>query len=128
MLLCEYGFMRTTIELPDPVFRRMKAVAAMRGSTIKEFVQRAVERELAPALTKPNKKGHRVKLPLIKGTPGYVIHPVTGADVDELLFGEREVGSARGKKRRGGKLPLIEGAGHIIKPLTGEEMEELLFG
>jgi hypothetical protein len=87
MLLCEYGFMRTTIELPDPVFRRMKAVAAMQGSTIKEFVQRAVERELTPALTKPNKKGHRVKLPLMKGPPGLVIHPVTGADVDELLFG-----------------------------------------
>jgi hypothetical protein len=87
MLLCEYGFMRTTIELPDPVFRRMKAVAAMQGSTIKEFVQRAVERELAPALTKPNKKGHRVKLPLIKGPPGHVIRPLSGEEMDELLFG-----------------------------------------
>jgi hypothetical protein len=120
--------MRATIELPDPIFRRMKAVAAMQGSTIKDFVRRAVERELAPMLTKPNKRGHRVKLPLTKGTPGHVIQPVTGADVDEMLFGEREAGSARGKKRRGGKLPLIEGAGHVIKPLTGEEMDELLFG
>jgi len=128
MLLCEYGFMRTTIELPDPVFRRMKAVAAMQGSTIKEFVQRAVERELAPALTKPNKKGHRVRLPLIKGTSGHVIHPVTGADVDEILFGEIDAASARARKRRGGRLPLIRGAGQVIKPLSGEEMDELLLG
>jgi hypothetical protein len=84
MLLCEYGFMRTTIELPDPVFRRMKAVAAMQGSTIKEFLQRAVERELESAQAKKRRGG---KLPVIKGPPGLVIHPVTGADIDELLFG-----------------------------------------
>ena len=76
--------MRTTIDLPDPVFRRMKAVTALRGSTIKEFVQTAVERELGPA---PKRKGKRVKLPLIRGTPGHVIKPITGADIDELLLG-----------------------------------------
>jgi hypothetical protein len=84
MLLCEYGFMRTTIELPDLVFRRMKAVAAMQGSTIKEFVQRAVEHELGAPQAKKRRGG---KLPVIKGPPGLVIHPVTGADIDELLFG-----------------------------------------
>jgi hypothetical protein len=92
--------MRATIELPDPIFRRMKAVAAMQGSTIKEFVLRAVERELAPVLA--NKKGHRIA--------------------------EREPGSTTAKKRRGGKLPLIQGAGRVIRPLSGEEMDELLFG
>jgi hypothetical protein len=39
--------MRTTVELPDPVFRKMKAAAALQGSSIKQFVQRAVERELS---------------------------------------------------------------------------------
>jgi hypothetical protein len=84
MLLCEYGFVRTTIELPDPVFRRMKAVAAMQGSTIKEFVQRAVEHELGPAPA--NRKGHRVKLPLIRGKEKRVLS-LTNADIDEVLFG-----------------------------------------
>lgn len=78
--------MRATIELPDPIFRRMKAVAALQGSTIKEFVQRAVERELSPALTKTNKKGHRAKLPLIHGKEKRVLS-LTNADIDEVLFG-----------------------------------------
>lgn len=118
--------MRTTIELPDPVFRRMKAVAAMQGSTIKEFVQRAVERELAPSLKQPNKKSHRVKLPLIRGKEKRTLS-LTNGQIDEALF-EQEAEPGPTKKRRGGKLPLIRGAGHVIKPLTGEEMDELLFG
>jgi hypothetical protein len=76
--------MRTTIELPDPIFRRMKAVAALEGTTIKDFVQKAVERELGP---KPPRKGHRVKLPLIRGTPGHTIKPLTREEIDELMFG-----------------------------------------
>jgi hypothetical protein len=78
--------MRATIELPDPIFRRMKAVAALQGSTIKEFVRRAVERELAPSLKQPNKKPHRVKLPLIHGKEKRVLS-LTNADIDEVLFG-----------------------------------------
>jgi hypothetical protein len=78
--------MRATIELPDPVFRRMKAVAALQGTTIKEFVLRAVERELTPAATRPGKKGHRVKLPLIRGKEKRVLS-LTNADINEVLFG-----------------------------------------
>ena len=75
--------MRTTIELPDATFRRMKAVAALQGSTIKEFVQRAVEKEIASI---PAKKKHRVKLPLIEGA-GHVIRSVSGTEIDEFLLG-----------------------------------------
>lgn len=35
--------MKTTIELPDPVFRKAKAVAAERGSSLKDFFTEAVE-------------------------------------------------------------------------------------
>ncbi|HWZ31671.1 MAG TPA: hypothetical protein VNX18_10080 [Bryobacteraceae bacterium] len=38
--------MRLTIDLPDPVYRRMKAAVAAEGITIKEFVLRAIENEL----------------------------------------------------------------------------------
>jgi len=38
--------MRTTIDLPDNLFRRTKALAAVRGSSLKELVVRAVEREV----------------------------------------------------------------------------------
>lgn len=33
-----YGQMKTTIELPDPLLRRAKVLAAQRGSTLRELV------------------------------------------------------------------------------------------
>ena len=37
------GSVKTTIELPDPVFRKAKAAAAERGASLKEFFTEAVE-------------------------------------------------------------------------------------
>ena len=34
--------MKTTLEIPDPVFRRAKSVAAARGIPLREFVTEAV--------------------------------------------------------------------------------------
>jgi len=39
--------MKTTIELPDPLFRKAKATAAERGETLKEFVTAALQEKLA---------------------------------------------------------------------------------
>ena len=38
--------MKTTVELPDAVFRQAKAVAAARGTTLKRFFTEAVEEQL----------------------------------------------------------------------------------
>lgn len=38
--------MRTTIDLPDPVFRRLKATAALRGTSMKALILAALEREI----------------------------------------------------------------------------------
>jgi|LakMenEpi03Aug12_release.lakeMendotaPanAssembly.Ray.scaffolds.fasta_scaffold39696_7 hypothetical protein len=38
--------MKTTIDLPDPIFRRAKATAAVRGITLKTFISNAVEQSL----------------------------------------------------------------------------------
>jgi hypothetical protein len=58
--------MRTTIDLPDPLFRRAKALAAVRGSSLKDLVVRAVEREVsAQTLAGAGSKPRRVQLPLI---------------------------------------------------------------
>lgn len=46
MFLCFYGCMRTTIDLPDSLFRRVKAAASMKGLTLKKFITRAIEREI----------------------------------------------------------------------------------
>lgn len=49
--------MKTTLEIPDAVFRRAKSQAASRGVTFREFVTEAVREKLAP------KKGSRENKP-----------------------------------------------------------------
>ncbi|WP_367870651.1 hypothetical protein [Luteolibacter sp. Populi] len=39
--------MKTTVDLPDPVFRKAKARAAERGISLKRFITEAVESRLA---------------------------------------------------------------------------------
>lgn len=38
--------MKTTIDLPDPMFRRAKATAAVQGISLKTFISKAVEQSL----------------------------------------------------------------------------------
>ena len=38
--------MKTTLEIPDPIFRRAKSVAAERGIPLREFVTEAVKDKL----------------------------------------------------------------------------------
>jgi hypothetical protein len=42
-----YGFMKTTLEIPDELFRQMKAAAALRGVKLKDFVTSAITDQLA---------------------------------------------------------------------------------
>jgi len=39
---------KTTIDIPDGLFRRAKSRAAERGQTLKEFVSAALQEKLAP--------------------------------------------------------------------------------
>ena len=39
--------MKTTLEMPDELFRRAKATAAQRGPSLKQLLTVAIERELA---------------------------------------------------------------------------------
>jgi hypothetical protein len=74
--------MRTTIDLPDPVFRRLKAAAALNGISLKEIILRAVEKELHAK--RPRKS--RVRFPLIRSKqPGTLL--LTNAEIDEILLG-----------------------------------------
>ena len=41
--------MKTTLELPDLLFRKAKATAAARGQSLKDFVTEALREKLAPA-------------------------------------------------------------------------------
>ena len=73
--------MRTTIDMPDALFRKTKAAAALRGSSMKDLIINAVEREVsrpAPA------KAKRIQLPIIKSWKGPKLD-LTDFDFDELL-------------------------------------------
>jgi hypothetical protein len=41
------GLMKTTLEVPDVLFRRVKSKAAERGQTLKDFVTEALQEKLA---------------------------------------------------------------------------------
>ena len=56
-------YMRTTVDIPDAVYRRLKSRAAIEGSSPKEVILRAVQLILKDS---PRKSRKRVKLPLIK--------------------------------------------------------------
>jgi hypothetical protein len=75
--------MRTTIDMPDALYRKTKAVAALRGSSMKDLIVRAVEADVNQPPV-PSKKPNRVKLPLIRATKGHKID-LTSFDFDDLL-------------------------------------------
>jgi hypothetical protein len=54
--------MRTTIDIPDALYRRLKARAAGEGQSAKSLILRGVESVLTAG---PTKARHRVKLPLV---------------------------------------------------------------
>ena len=56
--------MRTTIELPDSVYRKGEQVARAHGVTIEEFIIRTFERELKDEPDTPS-HSKRVTLPLV---------------------------------------------------------------
>ena len=45
--------MKTTLEIPDPLFRRAKSKAAERGQTLKQLVTEALQEKLAAHADKP---------------------------------------------------------------------------
>lgn len=55
--------MRTTVDLPDELFRALKVEAAQRGETLKDVLIRAVSREVAAGRATPRRS--RVTLPLV---------------------------------------------------------------
>ena len=51
--------MKTTLEIPDPLFRKAKSKAAERGQTLRQFVTEALQEKLAPntGKTRPGEPG-----------------------------------------------------------------------
>ena len=58
--------MKTTVEIPDDLFREVKARAAMDGIKLKDFIVDALRGKLR---AQPPRKRRRVKFPIIEGDP-----------------------------------------------------------
>jgi len=46
MFLCKNAFMRTTLDLPDPLFKHLKSRAAQEGRSLRDLVIELVEKGL----------------------------------------------------------------------------------
>ncbi len=76
-------FVRTTVDIPDPIYRRLKSVAALRGCSVMDLVLRGVRTALEGPGEKRGKK--TVKLPIIDSRrPGRL--RLTNRAINEILF------------------------------------------
>ncbi len=53
--------MRTTVDIPDAVYRRLKVSAAEQGCSVKELIVRGVENQLGT-----RKRSNRIRLPIVR--------------------------------------------------------------
>ena len=73
--------MRTTVDIPDSLYRRLKSKAANEGSSVKELILRGVETQLDQSRTK---RGHRIIPPIIKSKrPGTL--KIDNAKIFEII-------------------------------------------
>lgn len=73
--------MRTTIDIPDALYRRLKARAAAEGKPAKTLILKAVEQ----AMDAPQKTKKRIVIPVIRSKePGTL--RLTNAQIYDLMF------------------------------------------
>ena len=69
--------------MPDPLFKRVKAEAALRGIKLRDFIRYSLEQALSAGPGKANSR--RVKLPLVQGDGKRLIDP-TWEQLDASLW------------------------------------------
>nr|WP_254896415.1 hypothetical protein [Synechococcus sp. HK05] len=77
--------MRTTLELPDPLFARLKARAATERLTLKQLLRHFVEQGLNDRAAKPSERRSRATLPQIQGPLPIAADKLSNAGLFELL-------------------------------------------
>ena len=77
--------MRTTIDLPDALFKEAKSVAALRDLTLKDVVVRALQRELRDGRSTPaRRRSRRAGFPTLACKGDFVIQP-TKEQLDDVV-------------------------------------------
>ena len=76
--------MQTTVDLPDSLYQKSKALAASRGATVEQLIVEAVAREVQGDPGSAAYGDREVESPLIRSTrPGTL--DLSGFDFDDLL-------------------------------------------
>jgi hypothetical protein len=75
------GSVRTSLDIPAPLHRRLHEAAARRGCSARQLILASIERVVAEELPRAPR---RVDLPLVRSAGRGIISPVTN---DEALFG-----------------------------------------
>jgi hypothetical protein len=67
---------RTQIQLPEPLFRQLKAIAAQRDWSVAELIRRGMELyvQTCPEITGTKKAW---TMPVLRGSGGHLVDPAT---------------------------------------------------
>ena len=84
--------MRTTIDLPDDLFRQVQARAASEGSDFKNLITHYVERGLRSAPPIPAPKRRRSPLPVARRATGQLLPSLTNGELQHILDEEEATG------------------------------------
>jgi hypothetical protein len=75
--------MRTSFDVPDDMFRKLKVMAAMRGMSMRQLLLAAIEHEISRAHSAP-RVSDEVNFPLLDSKePGTL--RLSNSDIDDLL-------------------------------------------
>jgi len=93
--------MRTTVDLPDDLYRQVKARAALEGLRLKQYIERALRdslyrRELSSEVAEPKVEygedalvlGDDCAFPLVRGEAGKEMASLKGGRAQEILDDE----------------------------------------
>jgi hypothetical protein len=69
---------RTTVDIPDAAYRRLKARAAEQGCSVKELILRGVETQL-----ETRKTANRIRLPIVRSKRPGTLH-LTNEQIYEI--------------------------------------------
>ena len=75
---------RTTIDIPSALFRKTKAISALRGISLKALIVSAIEKKVSGATGVSAGKKARMKLPLVR-LKGDRPLDLSGINFDDLL-------------------------------------------
>jgi hypothetical protein len=76
------SLVRTTVDIPDEIYRQLKVKAAHEGVSVRHIVLRGIRSELEPVAQRPAHK--RFQVPVIHSSRPGTLH-LTNEQIDDIL-------------------------------------------